>query len=84
MDAHHESMRASVNAWHEEMKADWEVTEACLEEMKACLDSKVPNSEEMQSRVEHREIPKEHTAVKPVKRTEEAAQGLASNRRVPS
>jgi hypothetical protein len=22
MDAHHESMRASVNAWHEEMKAD--------------------------------------------------------------
>jgi hypothetical protein len=67
MDAHHESMTASVNAWCEEMKADREVTEACLEKMQACLYSKVPNPEEMQSRVEHQEIPKEHAAMKPIR-----------------
>jgi hypothetical protein len=73
MAAHHESMKASVNAWHKETKADQEVAEACLEKMQACLDSKDPNPEELQSRVEHQEIPKEHAAVKSVTRTEEAA-----------
>jgi hypothetical protein len=34
--------------------------------MEVCLDSKEPNLEEMQSRVEHQEVPKEHASVKPV------------------
>lgn len=38
---------------------------ASQEMMEACLDSKEPNPEEMQSRVEHREVPKEHNAMKP-------------------
>jgi hypothetical protein len=59
LDAHHERMKASVNAWQEETKANREATEACL-------DSKKPNPEEMESGAEHREVPEEHATVKPV------------------
>jgi hypothetical protein len=46
-------MRASVNAWREEMKANQKAKEACLE----------PTSLEVESEVEHEEVFKEDAAV---------------------
>jgi hypothetical protein len=50
-------MKANVNAWRKGMMAYQETTEAFL-------DSKEPNPEEMQSRAEHWEVPKEYITVK--------------------
>jgi hypothetical protein len=64
MDATKEKM----DAWIAEMKnGQKKEMMPCLEMMKACLDNKEPNPEDMQSRVEHWEVHKEHAAEKPVR-----------------
>jgi hypothetical protein len=50
-------MKAILNAW-------WEETMACQEMIEACLECNEPNSEDMESEVEHREVPMEEAAVK--------------------
>jgi hypothetical protein len=64
-------MKSTVSAIQEKMDAsiadmkDGRKERTALQEMtEAGLDSKEPNPEEMQSEAEHREVPKEHTAVK--------------------
>jgi hypothetical protein len=59
MDAHHERM----TAWQEGMKANQDATEVCLEKTEACLESKEPTTLEVESKVEHEEVPKEDAAV---------------------
>jgi bifunctional pyridoxal-dependent enzyme with beta-cystathionase and maltose regulon repressor activities len=52
LDAHHERMTVSVNAWRKETVFCQEATEACPEKIQE-------NPEEMQSEVVHEEVPKE-------------------------
>jgi hypothetical protein len=47
-----------------EMKDEQRETMACQVRTEACLDSKEPNPEDMESEVEHREVPTEEAAVK--------------------
>jgi hypothetical protein len=56
LDAHHERMMAKLDAHHVR-------TMACLETTEAHLECKEPTLEEMESKAEHREVPKEHAAV---------------------
>jgi hypothetical protein len=56
MDAAHEEMTAAMRPWRQEGKSGQETTEARLEYRK-------PTSEDIESGAEHREVPKEHSAV---------------------
>jgi hypothetical protein len=62
IDAHQERMRVSVNAWWKEMTACQEATEACLGKTEAT--NLLASPEEIESEVEHEEVPKEETSVK--------------------
>jgi hypothetical protein len=56
MDVNQERMEASANAWRKE-------TAACHEETGACLESKEPTSDEIESIAVHENVPKEEAAV---------------------
>jgi hypothetical protein len=56
-------MRSIVNACLADMKDDRKETVSC-QVTAACLDSKELNPEDMESEVEHRDIPTEEAAVK--------------------
>jgi hypothetical protein len=56
-------LRSVVNAWIVDMKKDRERTMSCRVTMVACLDNKELNPEDMESEVEHREVPTEEAAV---------------------
>jgi hypothetical protein len=64
------------------MKADREETMACKEMTEVCLECKDLNSKEMEFGVGHREVPKEHVAVKSIGRLrkEHRCQNLAADR----
>jgi hypothetical protein len=97
MDAYQAEMLATITAGHEEtiakMAARLKEMEDGPNEMKAsrgteaCLDSKSPNADEMQSRVERWEVPKKHATVKPARgvkkrhRGQRPAVGRAASRR---
>jgi hypothetical protein len=57
-------MIAIVDAWPAEMGAWQKEMSACQETMKACPESQEPTSVEVQSELEHPEVPKEEEAVK--------------------
>jgi hypothetical protein len=57
-------MRSIVNALTEDMKKDRKETMSCQVTTVVCLDSKEPNPEDMESEVEHWEVPMEEAAVK--------------------
>jgi hypothetical protein len=61
MDMHKERMEAAIHSMRHS-----EETTACQETTEACLEYKEPTSEEMKSGAVHREVLKEHAAVKPV------------------
>jgi hypothetical protein len=54
----HKKLMVTMEASHERMLS-------CLEKMEACRECNKPISEEMECEAEHREVPKEHAAVKP-------------------
>jgi hypothetical protein len=60
-------MRSIVNAWIADMMKDRKETMSCQVTTAACLDSKEQNPEDMESEVEHREVPTEDAVVKPAK-----------------
>jgi hypothetical protein len=53
-----------MDALIENTRDDRKETMSCQLTMKACLDSKEPNPEDMESEVERREVPTEEAAVK--------------------
>jgi hypothetical protein len=57
-------MRSIVNAWIADMKDDQEETMSCQVMTETFLDSKELNPEDMESEMEHREVPTEEAAVK--------------------
>jgi hypothetical protein len=64
-------MRSTANAFQEKMdtwianmRDDRKETMSCQLTTEACLESKEPNPEDMESEVEHREVPTEEAAVK--------------------
>jgi hypothetical protein len=57
-------MRSTVNAWIAGMKDDRREIMSCQVMMEACLDSKEPNLEDTESKVEHQEVPMDEAAVK--------------------
>jgi hypothetical protein len=67
-------MEANMNAWREEMKTDREARKPTVLEA---------NPEEIPSKAEHQEVPKEHAAVKPVggMRKRRRGRNLAAERR---
>jgi hypothetical protein len=89
MDANQEERKAEMKTVQQKIDANnekFEVlrdtfvsrTDVHQERMMACPGKTKAtdlgaNSAKLQSVAEHREVPKEHAAVKPVKRTEEAA-----------
>jgi hypothetical protein len=83
-------MKSTVNAFQEKMDAwianmrdNWKETMSCQVTMEVCLDSKEPNPEDMQSEVEHREVPMEEAAVKSLRTMKKWHRGrhLAAGRR---
>jgi phage host-nuclease inhibitor protein Gam len=60
------AIQEKMDAWIAEMKDGRKEKTARQETTEACLDSKEPNPEAMQSGGEHRKVPKEHAAVKPI------------------
>jgi hypothetical protein len=65
------------------MKTDRKETMSCQVTTEACLDSKELNTEDVESEVEHREVPKEDAIVKSVKGRKKRHSGrkLAAGRR---
>jgi hypothetical protein len=55
-------IRSVVNAWIADMK-NWKETMSCQVTAEACLNSQETNKEDMEPKVEHREVPTEETAV---------------------
>jgi hypothetical protein len=64
MIASEEYTTAKMDAWLAEMKYEQKDIMACQITTEACLESKEPNPDNMESEVEHREIPMEEAAVK--------------------
>jgi hypothetical protein len=60
-------MRSIVNVWMADMNKDGKKTTSCKVMTVACLDIQELNPEDMESEVEHREVPKENVVVKPFK-----------------
>jgi hypothetical protein len=58
-----EKYEAKMDVWLEEMRAWRKDTMACQEARDACLESKEPNSMEVESKVEREEVPKEKATV---------------------
>jgi hypothetical protein len=84
MNAKMDATKENMDVWIAEMR-DGRKKEmmTCQEMTETCLDSKEPNPEDMQSGVEHWEVPKEHTTVKPVRELKKRHRGrhLAAGRR---
>jgi hypothetical protein len=57
-------MRFIINAWIADMKKDRKETMSCQVRTEVCLNSKELNPEDMESEVEHQEVPTEEAAVK--------------------
>jgi hypothetical protein len=57
-------MRSIVNAWIVDMKADRRQTMSCHVTTAVCLDSNELNPEDVEIKVQHREVPTEEAAVK--------------------
>jgi hypothetical protein len=57
-------MRCIINAWIADMKDDQKETMSCQVTTEACLDTRELNPEDMESEVEHREVPTEEATVK--------------------
>jgi hypothetical protein len=58
MDANLREITENMTAWQKEMKANREVTDACLEMAEACLESKEPTSGDTETMAVHKEVPK--------------------------